>query len=177
MNKRKNYLTRLYRYSYLKLIVPIKKERSNPEYIARGTAVGLFCGFTPMVWQMNIVLLIWLAARFFNINFSLPIGLAWTWVSNTFTNIPLLYLYYVTGSLLMGIDIGGYSQFTGFFQEGIIDGIKLTFIEWGRPILLGSLCYMIIFSTAGYFISYKYAVKIKEKYMQRKFRKMGRSLH
>ena len=70
MRKRKNYLTDLYRYSYLKLIVPIKRERHNPEYVARGTAVGLFCGLTPIVWQMNIVFVIWLAAKLFKIHFS-----------------------------------------------------------------------------------------------------------
>ena len=90
MRKRKNYLTDLYRYSYLKLIVPIKRERHNPEYVALGTAVGLFCGLTPIVWQMNIVFVIWLAAKLFKIHFSLPVGLAMTWVSNTFTNLPLL---------------------------------------------------------------------------------------
>ena len=78
MRKRKNYLTDLYRYSYLKLIVPIKRERHNPEYVARGTAVGLFCGLTPIVWQMNIVFVIWLAAKLFKIHFSLPVGLAMT---------------------------------------------------------------------------------------------------
>ena len=35
MRKRKNYLTDLYRYSYLKLIVPIKRERHNPNAITQ----------------------------------------------------------------------------------------------------------------------------------------------
>ncbi len=167
MRKRNNYLNKMYRYSYLKLIVPLKKERGSPEYIAWGTAVGLFCGFTPMIWQMNIVLLIWVICRFFKFHFSLPIGLAMTWVSNAFTNIPLLYFYYVTGSFIMGHHIGGYDEFTGFFYDGIIEGIKITFLEWGRPILLGSFVCMIVFSTAGYFISYRYAVKIREKRMEK----------
>lgn len=165
MRKRKNYLTDLYRYSYLKLIVPIKRERHNPEYVARGTAVGLFCGFTPMVWQMNIVLVIWLAAKLFKIHFSLPVGLAMTWVSNAFTNLPLLYLYYITGSFMMGQEIGGYDEFIGFFQSGIMEGIKQTFIFWGKPILMGSIIYMVFFSILGYFITYRYASKLKEKFI------------
>ncbi len=171
MQKRRNYLNRLYRYSYMKLIVPIKKEREHPEYIARGTAVGLFCGFTPMVWQMNIVLFIWLICRFFKFHFSLPIGLAMTWVSNAFTNIPLLYLYYITGSVIMGHNIGGYDEFTSFFADGVMNGIKLTFIEWGKPIILGSISYMVIFAIIGYFISYRYAVKLQK----RRLRKLEKS--
>ncbi len=165
MRKRKNYLTDLYRYSYLKLIVPIKRERHNPEYVALGTAVGLFCGLTPIVWQMNIVFVIWLAAKLFKIHFSLPVGLAMTWVSNTFTNLPLLYLYYITGSFLMGKETGGYDEFMSFFQAGIIEGIKQTFIFWGKPILMGSIIYMVFFSILGYFIAYRYASKLKEKFI------------
>lgn len=176
MRKRKNYLTDLYRYSYLKLIVPIKRERHNPEYVARGTAVGLFCGLTPIVWQMNIVFVIWLAAKLFKIHFSLPVGLAMTWVSNTFTNLPLLYLYYITGSFLMGKETGGYGEFMSFFQAGIIEGIKQTFIFWGKPILVGSFIYMITFSILGYFISYRYAKKFKERFIEKHRKKHNKDL-
>lgn len=168
MNKIKNYLNNLFRYCYLKLIIPMKRERHNPKYIAWGTAIGLFCGFTPIVWQMNIVLLIWVIARFFKFHFSLPIGLAWTWVSNSFTNLPLFYLYYITGSLIMGQEIGGYSEFIGFFDNGIMEGIKQTFIFWGKPILLGSFTFMIFFSITGYFLSYRYACRLRDKHAARK---------
>ncbi|WP_242348476.1 DUF2062 domain-containing protein [Mucispirillum schaedleri] len=160
--KIKNYFNNLYRYCYLKLIIPIKKERHNPKYIAWGTAVGLFCGFTPIVWQMNIVLLIWFIARFFKFYFSLPIGLAWTWVSNSFTNLPLFYLYYITGSFIMGQETGGYNEFISFFENGLMEGIKQTFIFWGKPIILGSFAFMMFFSITGYFISYRYACRLRD---------------
>ena len=124
----------------MKLIIPMKRECHNPQYIACGTAVGLFCGLTPIVWQMNAVFIIWFIARLFKFHFSLPIGLAWTWVS----------------------------EFMGFFQNGIIEGIKQTFIFWGKPILFGSFIYMVLFSTAGYFISYKYACRLRDKYIARR---------
>jgi len=168
MKRIKNYLISLYRYCYLKLIIPMKKERNNPQYSAWGTAVGLFCGFTPVVGQMNIVLLIWLVARFFKFHFSLPIGIAWTWISNSFTNIPLFYLYYITGSFIMGQEIGGYSEFIGFFENGIMEGVKQIFIFWGKPILLGSFILMIFFSVTGYFISYRYACRLRDKHAARK---------
>ena len=154
MSKIIQFFKNIYKFIYLKLIIPMKRERNNPEYVARGTAVGLFCGLTPLVMQMNIVFVIWLAAKIFKMHFSLPIGLAWTWVSNTFTNIPLLYIYYITGSFLMGQDIGGYNEFVSFFQSGIMEGIKQTFIYWGKPILLVSfieplLPYLLAFAAGA----------------------------
>lgn len=68
----------------------------------------------------------------------------------------------------MGQEIGGYNEFMSFFESGIMQGIKNTFIFWGKPILLGSFCFMIFFSITGYFISYKYACKLHEKYIFRK---------
>lgn len=168
MSKIIQFFKNIYKFIYLKLIIPMKRERNNPEYVARGTAVGLFCGLTPLVMQMNIVFVIWLAAKIFKMHFSLPIGLAWTWVSNTFTNIPLLYIYYITGSFLMGQDIGGYNEFVSFFQSGIMEGIKQTFIYWGKPILLGSFIFMMFFSITGYFLSYKYVCRLRDKYAAKK---------
>ena len=101
---------------------------------------------------------------------------AMTWVSNTFTNLPLLYLYYITGSFLMGKETGGYNEFMSFFQAGIIEGIKQTFIFWGKPILVGSFIYMITFSILGYFVSYRYAKKFKEKFIEKHRKKHNKDL-
>lgn len=172
MKKIKNLFTGMYRYIYYKLVVPMKRERKNPQYIARATAVGIFCGFTPMFWQMNLVFVIWLAARFFKIHFSLPIGFAWTWISNTFTNIPLFYLYYLTGSFLMGKEIGGYSLFMSHFDSGIIDGFKEIIVGYGPAILLGSTVYMAAGAVIGYFLSYRFAVKALRKLEERRLNKI-----
>lgn len=72
---------------------------------------------------------------------------------------------------MMGQEIGGYSEFMGFFQSGIMEGIKQTFIFWGKPIIIGSLVYMISFSILGYFITYRYASKLKEKFLARRMQK------
>ena len=69
---------------------------------------------------------------------------------------------------MMGQEIGGYSEFIGFFDNGIMEGIKQTFIFWGKPILLGSFTFMIFFSVTGYFISYKYACRLRDKYNLKK---------
>lgn len=66
---------------------------------------------------------------------------------------------------MMGQEVGGYDEFIGFFQSGIMEGIKQTFICWGKPILMGSIIYMVFFSILGYFITYRYASKLKEKFI------------
>ncbi len=152
----------IYRYSYYKLIIPIKREKRGAEYIARGTAVGLFFAFTPIVWQMNIVLLFWIFARLFKWQFSLPIALAWTWVSNAATNLPLFYLYFITGRIITGnFDLGSYGEFISFFNNGLWDGLKAVFASWGVDILIGSFFYMVTASTIGYITTYRWAKKRK----------------
>lgn len=172
MEKIKSMFLGMYRYIYYKLIVPMKRERKNPKYIARATAVGIFCGFTPMFWQMNIVLVIWVIARFFKIHFSLAIGFAWTWISNTFTNIPLFYLYYLTGSFLMGKEIGGYNSFMAYFDNGIMGGLKSMIVDYGPAILLGSTVYMVAGAVIGYFLSYWFAVKALRKLEERRMNRV-----
>ncbi len=164
MNNIYNFFRAIYRYCYYKLIIPIKRERREPYYIARGTAVGLFCGFTPIVWQMNIVLLFWVVAKYFKWQFSLPIALAFTWVSNAATNLPLFYLYFVTGRILTGnFDLGSYQEFIAFFDVGIWQGLKDVFASWGVSIVIGSSFYMITASTIGYILTYRWASKRKAK--------------
>ena len=56
----------------------------------------------------------------------------------------------------------------GFCQNGIIEGIKQTFRFSGKFIRFGSFIYMVLVSTAGYFISYKYACRLRDKYVARR---------
>lgn len=157
-NLKEGFFKPIARYINYKIIIPMKREKRGPEYIARGTAVGLFFGFAPVVWQMNFVLVAWLIGRFFKWHFSLPIGLAWTWVSNTVTNIPLLYLYYIIGHFIIGEGKpGGYKTFLAFFNDGLWNGIKLLAKGWGVPILIGSSILMVISAVVGYFLAFRYA--------------------
>lgn len=168
LNVKEGFFQPIIRFIHYKIIVPIQREKRGPVYIARGTAIGLFFGFSPMIWQMNFVLLAWVIGRFFKWNFSLPIGLALTWVSNTVTNIPLLYLYYIIGNFLTnGGKPGGYKTFVAFFNDGIWNGIKLLAKDWGISILIGSAIMMVTSAVAGYFISYRYA-KMREKQKEAK---------
>ncbi len=70
----------------------------------------------------------------------------------------------------MGQETGGYNEFISFFENGLMEGIKQTFIFWGKPILLGSFAFMMFFSITGYFISYRYACKLRDNWNVKKMK-------
>jgi hypothetical protein len=86
----------------IRLIVPLLRSPHPPEYKARGVAVGLAWAMTPLVGiQMWLVFMTWVASRkFFKWDFSLPLAIAWTWLTNVFTMIPIYYIFYVTGQII-----------------------------------------------------------------------------
>ena len=105
-------LGRLVRY---RIIIPLKRSRHPPEHTARGVMVGLVWGFTPTVGiQMPLVFVTWLVARrLFKWDFSVIIGMAWTWITNVVTMGPMYYAFYLTGQVLLGRggEATGYSAF------------------------------------------------------------------
>lgn len=146
-----------------KLIVPMLRSKNPPEIIARGSLVGMAWAMTPLVGiQMYLVFVTWLfTRRFFKWDFNLPVGLAWTWVTNVFTVPPIYYGFYVTGRLMMGnfADRTTYAKFynllkTVIEEDGIVEGLKALFAvlvkDWGFAMALGSIPWAIIGSWAAY---------------------------
>ena len=91
-NKENTSLIRRFgRLLYLKLIVPLKRSKHPVSYTARGVLVGMMWAMTPLVGiQMTTVWFTWITAKFlFKWDFSLPVALAWTWVTNVFTMFPI----------------------------------------------------------------------------------------
>ncbi len=70
----------------------------NRRSVPRATAIGLFCAFLPMPFEM-------LPAAIGAIAFSanLPLALAWVWISNPLTWIPLYTPAYLLGARLLGV--------------------------------------------------------------------------
>jgi uncharacterized protein len=150
-----------------RLIIPLFRSPHPPEYTARGIAVGVFWGFTPLVGAQSLIIAgLWLAARRLRWEFSLLQGLAWSWVSNVFTMLPLYYLFYLTGMLLLGDaqEAAGYHAFLTLWQrasEGepephFLRQVVLSFRVLGVPALLGCLPWAI----GGGWIAYAWSLRI-----------------
>jgi len=111
---------RLVRY---RLVIPVKRSRHSPEYTARGVAVGVAIGLTPTVGiQMAISLAIWIIVRrLFRWDFNVILACAWTWISNVVTMVPMYYVFYGTGQLVLGRwdDLSGYRTFADDFTRAL----------------------------------------------------------
>jgi uncharacterized protein len=162
-------LKRLLRY---RLIVPLRRSRQPPEYIARGVATGIFWALTPTVGvQMALVTLHWvLTRRLKNWKFNLFHAWAWTWVTNMLTVLPVYYGFYVTGQIMRGrwSDLTGYGGFiklwdTAFGGGGAavaghavagVDDFETFYSvlidDWGLSILIGCVPWAIIGTWASY---------------------------
>ncbi|MDG4574949.1 MAG: DUF2062 domain-containing protein [Defluviicoccus sp.] len=160
---------RLGRLIHLRLIVPLKRSRHSPEFTARGTAIGLFWAFTPLVGiQMHLVFLTWLCMRPTRWRFNLLVGVAWTWVTNVLTMWPCYYVFYVTGRLMLGdwhLDFAYHDVVEGLksaflagddFLSSVGHVIKALLADTGLPLLLGCVPYAIGFGWGGYLWSVAY---------------------
>ena len=165
-----NRLLRLTRY---RLVIPILRSKHPPEYTARGVMVGLAWAMTPLVGiQMYLVFMTWLATRkLFNWDFSLIVGLAWTWVTNVFTMLPCYYVFYLTGQLMLGNwdDISGYNSFVAAYRDTFEAGlttwetVKLYAVmvvkDWGVAMAVGSLPWAAVGGWLGYRFGLVYALR------------------
>ena len=153
---------RLIRY---RLIVPILRTRHAPEYTARGVFVGIAFGLTPTVGiQIGIVMVLWSIVRSMlpRWDFNLIVALAWVWLSNVFTMVPLYFGFLVTGRMMMGHSesLPSYETFakeltstfeveadglTGFWQQTVN-----LFDLFGTPMLVGCIPWALIGGWVGY---------------------------
>lgn len=145
-NKLQNWLL----YMKKKVWLPMQRKHKTPHYLARSNAVGMSLAFAPFPGQIPVVFALWMICKRTNFRFSLSISVAWTFISNVFTNLPLFYLYYITGNLLLGTGNNlSYNQWQNMFGQNFGEAIKIL----GSRFLLGSFFYMVIFGCLGYFLA------------------------
>jgi uncharacterized protein (DUF2062 family) len=168
--RRRDFWSRVARAVKFRLVVPLMRSRHTPEYSAWGTAIGLAWAFTPTVGiQMPLVLITWLLARrVFHWDFSLILGLAWTWATNVFTALPCYYLFYVTGRALLGRwdEVSGYEQFLalwhGFFRDDqtieqqVAAMFDVLVRDWGLAMWVGCMPWSALVAFLGYRWSLKF---------------------
>ena len=162
-------LRRIARY---RLVIPIKRDRNPPDFVARGVAVGMVIALTPTVGiQMPMVALIWLLFRTISrqFDFSVIVAMAWTWVTNVFTVGPVYYVFFVTGQLMLGqhTDVQGYSIFVSMLSQSM--STEASFLEslwvytagllrtFGVPMFIGSIPWAIVGGWVSYRLAHRYS--------------------
>ncbi|MDC9727605.1 MAG: DUF2062 domain-containing protein [Candidatus Thioglobus sp.] len=121
----------------------------NRKSIARAFAVGLFCAFIPVPFQM---LLAAPGAVIFSAN--LPLSIALVWISNPLTMPPIFYGCYKLGAWILGVGIEKDFVMSLEYVWQVFDVI------W-QPFLLGCLVVSVVSSIIGYFgvqLIYRYRV-------------------
>jgi uncharacterized protein (DUF2062 family) len=149
----------------MRLIHPLLHAQHTPEHVARSVMFGLMVALTPTVGiQMPMVLLIWLAVKRYRPEweFSPVVAMAWTWVTNVATAPPIYYLYIVTGRTIMGRwdRIRDYDTFASRLTESLDESPNWIESVWvyavnlvnnfGLPLFVGSVPWVIIGSWLGY---------------------------
>lgn len=186
--RRLSLLNRLIRVATHRLIVPLKRNPHPPEYSARGVLVGLFWGLTPTVGiQIAAVLVTWIVGRrLFGWNFSLILAVVWTGVTNPLTMLPLYYLFYMTGQVLLGRwgDLTGYQAFASLFTETSSSGMSLVEMarlsvsiilkDWGLALVVGALPYAVIAAALGYAWGLRFIIRYRAARAARQARKRQR---
>lgn len=165
---------------YKRLIRPMIHSTQPPVYKARGVAVGMAWAMTPLVGvQMGLVAMTWGVSKAFKWSFSLPLALAWTWVTNVITLPPIYYLFYVTGQLMRGQfqDISGYQSLQILikdvflsnepFVQQVADFLKLFVQDWGISMFVGCVPWIIIGSIAGYQLTMRFEKRRLERKLER----------
>lgn len=152
---------------------PYLRSQNTPHRAALGTGLGIFVGLLPLVGiQTYLVILLWAIGRYLlRIHLSLPVAVAMVWITNPFSLPPLFYLYYLIGTSLLWIfPIDAPSLLTtlaiwqGSLGRGVEAGslwavwlermgIRLL-LEYGWPVLLGSLVCAIPAALLSYAISF-----------------------
>jgi uncharacterized protein (DUF2062 family) len=121
----------------------------NCNSIARGTAIGLFCAFIPLSLQMLI-------AAFLSILFrgNLPVATIMTWVTNPLTFIPINYLIYIVGKIILGESSVAVPSISLQFKSFSLFGSSLFSItsQFGKAYLVGLPFVAIGVAVLGYFI-------------------------
>ena len=126
----------------------------NRRSISKAFAVGLFCTFIPVPFQMLIAAP---CAIIFSAN--LPISIALVWISNPITMPFIFYLAYKLGAMILDTPIEkNFMQSIQYVYQGKGDILEMlnrvgeVFGPIWQPFLLGNLLFSIIGSLLGYWI-------------------------
>lgn len=136
--------------------VPMQYLLVNRKMVSMGVAIGFFITIIPMPMQMLAVISIMPFTKF-----NVPIALAMCWLSNPFTTPIILYVEYITGSFLLGLQVAPLEMSVEWFSKN--------FSHIVIPLYAGTAFYSIIGSTLAYFlINYLWRESVKKDMQIRK---------
>jgi len=113
----------------------------NRRSAAGAVAVGIFCAWLPIPFQMLLAATI---AILFSVN--LPISVSLVWISNPLTMGPLFYTAYRLGAFLLHLPV------QHFHFEFSYTWLSEAFGTIAPPLFLGALILGLICAFFGYFI-------------------------
>lgn len=111
----------------------------NRQSVSGAFAVGLFCAYIPVPFQMVIAAAM---AIIFCVN--LPISVALVWITNPLTMPALFYIAYVVGAWILRTP--GEIDNTAFSVDNILDGIG----DIWEPFLLGCFVTGTVLAIIGF---------------------------
>jgi hypothetical protein len=173
-------IKRAQRYLRYHLLIPIFRSPHSPEYTARGVAIGVFWAVTPFIGAQTLLMLAtWqVLKRVFRKDSSLVQALAWAWINNPLTMIPMYYSFYLTGLWLTGTSgsLGGYDAFVRLWENSrqeptIFARVDLLTRQAGLALLVGSIPYALL----GSWASYRWALGIVRARRRRIISRAGRA--
>lgn len=117
----------------------------NRHSISSATAIGLFCAFIPIPFQMLVALPI---AILFRANVFLSLALVW--ITNPITITPIFYLCYQIGRTVVndGRTVPDGQNIDGFSAQWFSEGLTTV----GLPLLVGSLLVGSVLALLGYIL-------------------------
>lgn len=111
----------------------------NRRSVAKAFAVGLFCAFIPVPFQMVLA-----AGLAIIVHSNLPLSIALVWITNPLTMPAIFYFCYLVGTWILG------GREKGFEFELTWEWIINSLSTIGPSFLLGCIVLAVLFSSLGY---------------------------
>jgi uncharacterized protein (DUF2062 family) len=161
-------LRRTLRY---RLVIPVMRGAHTPEYTARGVAIGVLWGLTPLLGFQTLLMIVscQTCKRVFNKDASLVQAFIWSFVNNPMTILPMYYAFYVTGLWMSGSARSvGYAGFVDLWERAAAEPTLMTRVsmlveESGLALLIGCVPYAVTASV----VAYRWALAISRARKQR----------
>ena len=147
------------RAAIVTLLEKFKQLQGSPASLARGTAVGVFIGFAPvMPFKSMLILMITVAAR----SSTVAALLVCTIICNPLTYLPLYYIAWLIGNLLLPGRVSWelLKATVGHMREaGLLQAVGLAGhmgLDIGLVLLAGGLALALPLAIASYLVALRF---------------------